>query len=657
MGQFGERVQLDVVYVRDLAGNNHPILGIADMATSLHQAVRLHSRASAHVADQFRRCWLMPYGYPLVCEVDADGAFEGDFRLRMEEAGVHLVVIPPEAHWRIGTIERKNAVLRSIIERLLDENAVVSGDGLDWVLIAAVQAANSTTGSKGRSPYQAVFGRLPRFPGDLFGDDRALAVADNQMLAEELRCQALRVIDEMRASQVIRRALLRKTKPNKDESKNILPGSLAAYWRWTKRSSGKKRGGYVLGRLLLHDADGKSAWMQAGSTTVQVTYEQLRPAFGLETWTPSFTDIRALRDCEKTLATGMWEDHRGPGPPDDEPLEPEITAPVQPEDVAMVPDEPAPLLGEPPISPYPSPSTPLPPPDNTQQLPQALEHPQQPEYYHFSPTYQHNVRQDFHQHISIGDGRERKQHHTSHPYTRPSPQREATAFQRQLIQAQQHPQPSSLRPINDQFQQLDAEPETPQLPLAPETSGEATMDSIDETMEEPTVPPTTTTPTAAATLPATMPQPAATASNNTQPTSQHSSYTPHTNHSSTSQSLVTSRLPKMWSHMWSYYSFVVTEVPEEPFCNIERVKLGWDGNVKSIHPLLAKLSALLQREQRMPSSPVTPPTMRPHQAWLQSAVRRERHWTEKFHGEPSSQVRLISWICTSRPTRRSTSHG
>ena len=210
MGQFGERVQLDVVYVRDLSSTNHPILGMVDMATSLQQAVRLHSRASAHVVDQFRRCWLVPYGYPLVCEVDADGAFEGEFRDRIQDAGVHLVVIPPEAHWRIGTVERRNAILRSVLERLIDENAVVNGDALDWVLLAAIQAVNSSTASKGRSPYQAVFGRLPRFPGDLMSDDRALAVSDNQLLAEELRSQALRVIDDMRASQIIRRALLRE---------------------------------------------------------------------------------------------------------------------------------------------------------------------------------------------------------------------------------------------------------------------------------------------------------------------------------------------------------------------------------------------------------------------------------------------------------------
>ena len=40
----------------------------------------------------------------------------------------------------------------------------------------------------------------------------------------------------------------------------------------------------------------------------------------------------------------------------------------------------------------------------------------------------------------------------------------------------------------------------------------------------------------------------------------------------------------MWSHRWSYYSFVVTEVPEEPYRTFEQVKPGWDGNVKHISP-------------------------------------------------------------------------
>ena len=99
----------------------------------------------------------MPYGYPLVCEVDADGAFEGDFRTALEDAGVHYVVIPPEAPWRIGTVERRNAVLRTAAERLIDENAVTNGEGVDWILISTVQALNSSTATKGRKPLSGRF--------------------------------------------------------------------------------------------------------------------------------------------------------------------------------------------------------------------------------------------------------------------------------------------------------------------------------------------------------------------------------------------------------------------------------------------------------------------------------------------------------------------
>ena len=78
-------------------------------------------------------------------------------------------------------------------------------------------------------------GLVPRFPGDLFGDERALLVGADHVLAGELRAQALGVIAETRASSVIRRALLRKTANSRQEAADILPGSLAAYWRWSKK--------------------------------------------------------------------------------------------------------------------------------------------------------------------------------------------------------------------------------------------------------------------------------------------------------------------------------------------------------------------------------------------------------------------------------------
>ena len=75
--------------------------------------------------------------------MDPDGAFQKEFTEQLESAAVHVKTIPAEAHWRIGAIERRNALLRTVVERLVDENAVTSGEALDWVITAATQTLNA----------------------------------------------------------------------------------------------------------------------------------------------------------------------------------------------------------------------------------------------------------------------------------------------------------------------------------------------------------------------------------------------------------------------------------------------------------------------------------------------------------------------------------
>ena len=270
---------------------------------------------------------------------------------------------------------------------------MTSAGGIDLILTAALQAINSSVTSKGRSPYQAVFGRLPRFPGDLFGDERALLVGADHVLVEELRAQALRVIAETRASSVIRRALLRKTANSRQEAADILPGSLAAYWRWSKKAKGKKRGGYILGRLLSHDPDGKGAWLHNGNSVVQVTYEQLRPAFGIENWTPSSQDVQILKDGATRLQQDLWQDERGPAPPPDEPLDAEVSI----EDANFI--QQLPDLAMPLVESSLAPTTPA-PAQQQLQLPLPSHQPEQlPAPMVYSPTFNQSNTQNIHQHF------------------------------------------------------------------------------------------------------------------------------------------------------------------------------------------------------------------------------------------------------------------
>ena len=50
------------------------------------------------------------------------------------------------------------------------QEARQTAQALDVLMRAACQAVITSAASQGRSPYLPVFGKVPRFPGDLLGD-------------------------------------------------------------------------------------------------------------------------------------------------------------------------------------------------------------------------------------------------------------------------------------------------------------------------------------------------------------------------------------------------------------------------------------------------------------------------------------------------------
>ena len=184
---FGDRLQADIVYIRTLS-QNVPVLGIVDEFTNYIVATTLTDRHPATVLKTFLTMWYHPLGLPQHLTVDPDTAFLGNMEEWHARHGIEYEIIPAEEHWRIGKIERRNALLRTLVERLVDHHAVVSREALDEVIVAACHSLNSSTYSYGRSPFQAVFGRIPRPLGDLLSDDKALVISnnDNQIFRPEL---------------------------------------------------------------------------------------------------------------------------------------------------------------------------------------------------------------------------------------------------------------------------------------------------------------------------------------------------------------------------------------------------------------------------------------------------------------------------------------
>ena len=313
--QFNELVQGDFFYVRLATGQAIQVLGLADTATGFHQAAVLRTKGAKETYDLLDRIWLRPYGLPARLLLDPDPLFQGDFDDMLSTVNVQVDFCPAEAHWVIGMVERRNAVLRTILERLISDHSASTVDDLEYLISPAIHSMNSFITNKGRSPFQAVFGRVPQMPGGLFTDQGALAESplDPGLNATLIRSEAIQYLSAMNADKGLRRALLRKTRNTKVP--DLQPGQRCSFWRWRKRGL-RKRGAWTTGRFLSWDPEqpGKQAWVRSGNSTILVATEQLREAIGFESWAPDERDVQALKDAMIDLKESVWQDERGLAP-------------------------------------------------------------------------------------------------------------------------------------------------------------------------------------------------------------------------------------------------------------------------------------------------------------------------------------------------------
>ena len=312
VGQFNDEIQIDIFWCRTLTSESYMVLGIVDRATGFHQADLLEFCAA-------------------------------------------------EAHWMIGMVERRNALLRLTIEKLTDQFGVNTLEEVPTIITAALHAANSSTFTRGRTAYQAVFGRIPRMPDAVLSNETCLASSsdlarmDNPAAkADMVRAEAIKHIVDLNVSKQLRRALLRRTQNTRVPE--LQPGQQCAFWRWTKRGL-KKRGGWVVSRFLSWDPSypNKMAWVKTGTTTTLVTAEQLRPATGFEHWTPSREDIAALKQASTDFSQHMLEDQTGPAPvegsTEQEMTQDHLALPPPPTPSMMVPATPIPTTQAAPSTP------------------------------------------------------------------------------------------------------------------------------------------------------------------------------------------------------------------------------------------------------------------------------------------------------------------
>ena len=69
--------------------------------------------------------WRRPFGLPISVQLDSDGAFLSTTQEWHVNIGVEYLVIPAEA-WQLGKIGRRNALMRTLAERLIDQNGATA---------------------------------------------------------------------------------------------------------------------------------------------------------------------------------------------------------------------------------------------------------------------------------------------------------------------------------------------------------------------------------------------------------------------------------------------------------------------------------------------------------------------------------------------------
>eukprot|EP00971_Amphidinium_carterae_P100221 1982114-Amphidinium_carterae.1 len=213
----------------DLSGASHVILGVIDCASHLHVARRVVEKSAEPTLHALLSAWITPFGIPLEIKADLDPAFRGKCAEGLAILGAEVIHVPAEQHSQLGRVERHNAVLRTALLKLIDEQGVARGSDMDPAIAAATHAKNHLMRKADVSPFVAAFGRIPRIPGELLADGDQFA---GSTLSED---EQIRRATQLRIA--VQKALLGRCVPQSFERRRRAlksTSSLAKEWHFTE---------------------------------------------------------------------------------------------------------------------------------------------------------------------------------------------------------------------------------------------------------------------------------------------------------------------------------------------------------------------------------------------------------------------------------------
>ena len=277
---FNEVIEMDTFHLK-WGDEKVKILAIIDLFTKYEVNAVLPRETEAAELKIIEDLWFHPFGFPIKLKTDASGAhMSQNFIDAMDGYKIKLVLIPKEAHYRLGTIERLYAVRRLQLLKMRKEMPDIK---LDTAIRVACDQRNRLRTVHGSSPAEMVFGRAPNAVSGLLDEPQDLRPELPVAVQEHvtLRVAAAKAFHSANHDALLRRSLLARPRA---EHEPLSLGSWVFYWRQgdQKLEPSRWRGPAILCMIEPRVTDSGACrssvyWVAHGSSLVRVAPEHVRP--------------------------------------------------------------------------------------------------------------------------------------------------------------------------------------------------------------------------------------------------------------------------------------------------------------------------------------------------------------------------------------------
>ena len=268
-GHFNQCVAMDIAFLPCLQDIQHAFLVMVDQATHYMVAAYVMSADAPgrpikpdalSVKNAFVN-WIEMFGKPDRVQIDQDSAFRRGFKQVLDLFLIDDVMVPRDAHWSHGIVERRILTLKEMIVKVVPDFVAKGHIMMRVVVSQCTHTLNRLCNNRGFSPAQCVLGANPKLPEILAGNNEdEIPNVEERPLAMAQRLDLIRMCEESfvkaNHSASLKRAILSQVRrqPGPFEQHSLvmyrrrepLKHLLHRQWHGPARVIGKDEMGYWL---------------------------------------------------------------------------------------------------------------------------------------------------------------------------------------------------------------------------------------------------------------------------------------------------------------------------------------------------------------------------------------------------------------------------